>query len=178
MKPDEILDLQYQFTAPLEGTVPHIYRDTAGVNTCGIGFALFTIDALKEYAWTPNLQEAELDYKLVAVAPAGRSMSYYRQITHARLDPNSIVEHFTRKVLTFRKQIEAHWQLSLQPVGIQIVLTDLAFQLGAAGLGKFVKLHTAVLNHDWRAAADECHVGAASIGRNLQRKQKFLDELK
>ena len=42
-----------------------------------------------------------------------------------------------------------------QPRDIQIVLVDMAFNLGDNGLGKFVKFRKALMRYDYKSAADE-----------------------
>lgn len=56
------VESQYSLTEPYEGTVVHLYLDTLGLVTCGIGFLVPNKFALQTYAWTPELIDAEADY--------------------------------------------------------------------------------------------------------------------
>jgi GH24 family phage-related lysozyme (muramidase) len=180
---------QWSFTAPFEGKIPHIYKDHRGFLTVGVGFLLPDIASLKNYAWTPNLSEAQADFLTVKDLFGVHTAEYYRKFTRARMSEDLMRETFDRKVLEFRKQIQGRWNLNNQPAPVQIALVDMAFQLGAGrlaytdgagvrhkatGLAGYGNLFTAVMARDWTTAAKESFRKDAQPARNEATKALFL----
>jgi GH24 family phage-related lysozyme (muramidase) len=166
---------QWAFTSKFEGIVPHLYKDTRGFTTCGVGFLVKDIDALKKFNWWPNLQEAQADFLLLQEQPAGKLPMFYRKICHARLNEDAMRQFFQNEVIQFRKALQRDWNLSRLPASVQIALTDMAFNLGVDGLSKYRKLRAACQARDWATAAEECHRNGPSEARNRETAELFLE---
>lgn len=164
---------QWNFTAPFEGIVPHLYLDTAGVMTCGVGFAVPSVAELVKLPWWPNAFEAQADYRIVRGQPAGRVASFYAPLCKARLLSNGMQAVFAARVAEFRRNMR-DWSLERQPLPVQLALVDMAYNLGAGGLSKFAKLRAAVNARDWSTAAVESHRNGVQQARNDATRDLFL----
>jgi GH24 family phage-related lysozyme (muramidase) len=172
MNPD-----QYEFTSRHEGVVNHLYKDTRGLVTAGVGRLIPNKDALRKLTWWPNLQEAQADWILLQDQPAGKLPVFYRKICHARLSEDSMRQDFQNEVIELRKALQRDWNLSRLPPSVQVALTDMAYNLGVGGLSKYRKLRAAVQAKDWATAAKECHRNGPSEARNRETAALFLEAL-
>lgn len=167
---------QWSFTAPFEGVVPHLYKDSRGNVTCGVGFLVTDEQSLGRYPWSPNTQAATADYRLVKAEPFERKGTdgktrpqpavHYMQLCKARLSELGMRAVFAVKVAEMQRAIAQDWKLAQCPEAARIALIDMAFNLGPRGLNEFAKLHRAVINGDWETAAKECARGGVQPARN------------
>ncbi|GAA3514758.1 glycoside hydrolase family protein [Actinocatenispora rupis] len=118
-----------------EGNRTHVYTDTAGHPTVGIGFNLDRGDA------RARLAAVGADY---AAVRAGTQDLTQDQV-------NQLFSHDVGTAVTTARNYYAGFD-QLDPVR-QRVLTNMAFNMGPATLGQFHQLHTALTNGDWNAAA-------------------------
>jgi GH24 family phage-related lysozyme (muramidase) len=105
--------------------------------------------------------------------PKGLIASAYEPFCQARLSADAMRSVFAQKVEALRSQMD-DWQLGSQPIPVQIALVDMAYNLGLAGLAKFVKLKAAVARGDWLTAADECARRGVQQPRNAATRELFL----
>lgn len=159
---------QWAFTSPFEGVVQHLYLDSRGYVTCGVGFLVASKAALDQYPWHPSVEMARLDYDALSRLPAGGNYAarYYAQLTSARLRRADMLRLFEEKVAGFRMQIAKLWKLDTLPLEAQIVLVDMAYNMGARRLSKFVNLRAAIERRDWATAAKECSRRGVPVKRN------------
>lgn len=158
---------QWSFTSPFESVVPHLYKDSLGFITCGVGFLVTDEQSLGRFPWQPNTQAAIADYRLVKAEPFERKGTdgkmrpqparHYMQLCKARLSELGMRAVFAVKVAEMQRAITQDWKLAQCPEAARIALIDMAFNLGPRGLNEFAKLHRAVINGDWATAAKECH---------------------
>jgi GH24 family phage-related lysozyme (muramidase) len=155
---------QWSFTAPFEGVIPHIYKDSRGIITCGVGFALPTARHVFTIPWR-NLHEADpiADYQHVRLSEPGREPAFYEAITHARLDHQFMWIHFNKQIALFERLLES-WNLAAMPAPAKLAIVDMAYNLGVSGLDRYAMLRTACAECDWATAARECHrIGVQDI---------------
>jgi GH24 family phage-related lysozyme (muramidase) len=164
---------QWSFTAPFEGIVSHMYLDTAGLVTCGVGFMLPDETACARVRWAPNQQYAAADFRQVKQAERGHAASFYAQYCRASLSEPVMREIFDRRVAEFRQGLQP-WMLGTLPEQAQIALVDMTYNLGVAGLNKYVNLKAAIVARDWRTATNECKRGGISMVRNSATQGLFL----
>lgn len=162
----DIYSRQWDFTAPFEGIVPHLYLDTRGNVTCGVGFLIADDAALRRFPWSPSTQSAVADYRLVLEAAPGRPARWYAQFCVARLSEAAMRQAFNNRVVWFRRAL-ADWHLERQPEAVQIALIDMAYNLGVAGLTRFKRLRAAVDAQDWDSAALESSRLGVQSARNI-----------
>lgn len=165
---------QWSFTAPFEGVVPHLYLDTTGLPTCGVGFAVPTEQQLLRCGpWLPNALTALADYRRVRVAERGHVAAWYERHCTARLSEPTMRAVFVSRVTECRRAIR-DWELERLPDAAQVALVDMAYNLGAAGLGRYDKLQAAVRACDWATAAAECHRRGVQPARNTATAALFM----
>lgn len=166
---------QWAFTAPFEGIVPHLYLDSRGFTTCGVGFLIVNATDLVSYAWYPNTQIALVDYHMVRRCELGHVASWYKQFCKASLSEPAMRAVFDQKIKVLEEALSVRWALAACPAPARTAIIDMAYNIGVGGLNKFEKLHAAVLAHDWSTAANECHRNGVQDSRNLATKALFLD---
>lgn len=162
------------FIAVHEGFVPHMYRDTRGYLTFGYGFR----PPIESYPWVPSIEEAHEDAaRIERLNAVGKSHRYYAKFCRATLP-----EAACRKLLAHKVQrlydsptLVSDWRLHKLPEPAQVALLDMAYNLGIAGLGKFLRLRAAVNTDNWEIAAKECHRNGPSAGRNAATAALFLE---
>ncbi len=170
---------QWSFTAPFEGVIRHLYIDSAGKITAGIGFLLPDEAACARLVWDPNVQEAVADFRQLRELPEFAqpknkfAAGHYQPMVHAYLSPLFMHYEFARRMDAFRRQLR-DWRLENAPMQAQIAVLDLCYNLGPAGVNRFVKLKAAVQAKDWAAAAEECHRNGVSNARNAATSSQFL----
>lgn len=164
---------QWAFTAPFEGIVPHLYLDTRGNVTCGVGFLIPSREALDRYDWRPDIVTARTDYDLVRAAGPGRVASYYGKLCRATLTADTMRAHFDSHVRAVVTQL-GHWNIAGVPRPVRVALIDMAFNLGIGGLNKYQKLKAAIADQRWRDAAAECSRRGIQAARNQATRDLFL----
>lgn len=156
-----------------EGTVPHMYLDTAGLLTFGCGFR----PPLSKYMWKPSLQHAEADAKdVLSVLDKGvHTAAWYKPYCRAYLEPEEIARVLLIKLREYEQQLNlVGWALDKRPATIQVVILDMAYNLGVVGLSKFKKFRAAIETADWVEAAAQCKRGGISDQRNIETAQMIL----
>lgn len=170
----------YEVLKAHEGVVPHLYVDTTGNITCGVGFLVPSWKDVAQYAWD-NQQEATADYRYLAeqlrLFPKdfiGRPMKFYKERTTARL--KSVDEQLARKIAQFERLLSEHGlKVTGMPWQAYQVTIDLVYQVGVAGLiNNFPSYCAAIARADWARAAKECSVKQAGKERNEWRNTTLL----
>lgn len=164
---------QWAFTAPFEGVVRHMYLDTAGYVTVGVGFMLQNEAAARELTWVPSTSAAIADYRRVRVADKGHRASYYAPLCGAWLTDAMMRATFRCKIDGLRLALQRTWLLDTLPDGVQCAIVDMAYNLGAGGLSRYVNLRAAVRARDWATAAAECYRRGISDKRNEATRAFF-----
>lgn len=175
-------DKIYATILRFEGAVPHMYLDTLGYVTCGIGCMLKTAQQAQKIAFIDRAshmpataREIAADYTSVKLYGPGKMAHAYHAVTNLDLTPGTIRELYDQK--------HAENQLSLiamfpdyvtLPEGVRIALADMCWQFGARGLSKWAKLCGAVGRRDWSTAAHECISSAVRRERNETRSALFI----
>lgn len=157
-----------------EGSVSHLYLDTRGNVTVGVGFMIPSPEHCQDYDWTPGVGAALQDFHRVAKMAPAHPAPFYKRACNARMTETAIRETLEGKVASLRDAISEHWCLIDHPVSVQIALLDMAYNLGVAGLAKFGDLHEYVLAGEYEKAATECSRRGVSESRNSQTAHLFL----
>ena len=160
---------------PFEGNVSHMYVDTKGFVTVGIGNMLPNAKAAQALPFinrtTRNAgtaAEIATDFERVAKQPKAKAARYYRDFTALDLPEVQINVLFQKRIDEFRGQLRrAYPKYDSYPNGAQLALLDMAFNLGAGALkNKWPKLNQAIEKLDWAAAAENCVRPDANAIRN------------
>jgi GH24 family phage-related lysozyme (muramidase) len=170
-----------QRTKRLEGSIPHMYLDTRGNVTVGVGQLLANADAAAVLAFvrksdgkTATTEEKRADWTTIRGQKKGKLAKHYDQFANLAL-PDTEIDALLRKSLQgcegALKGIFADYDTF--PAAVQEALLDMVFNLGSGGFRKFSKLIDAAKKKKWRVCATECHRRGISEARNTETRRLF-----
>ncbi|ROQ17966.1 MULTISPECIES: glycoside hydrolase family protein [Marinimicrobium] len=145
-----------------EGKVSHMYLDSKGFVTVGIGHLLSTVASAQLLAFknSKNLpatqEEIKADYDSVKKQPANRLASMYKKHTKLRL-PDAEIDKLTNKhIQSFESELKRIYSdFDSFPSKARLALFDLIFNLGMTELNNnWPNFNAAVKAKDWQKAAD------------------------
>jgi len=152
-----------------EGNVPHMYLDSKGYVTIGIGSLIPSVKAAQKLPFVHDkthkkatANEIQTDYNNVLKANSLKlnfQASYYKRFTHLKLKQNTIDKLFTQHVSNFHTELKRLYpQFNHYPVEVKLILFDMVYNMGITKLKKqFPKFNKAIINMDWHKAANESH---------------------
>ena len=166
-----------------EGSARHMYVDTRGHVTTGIGHLLRDANAAVALPWLhrstgkPAMPaEIQAAFAHVAAQPAGRHASHYEHASDLVLPPNLPRElaaaRLEREFLPGLRRLCPGFDGYPQPA--QRALVDMAYNLGLGGLARFSKMLRACERGDFAAAGNECHRHTCRDDRNDATRELFL----
>lgn len=164
-----------------EGVIPHLYLDTLGLVTCGVGHMVPSPDQIAGIAMVcasgeaATLAEKEAEFAHVKSLEPSKLPAYYAQRTTLRMTEEAIDHLQEADVASFQGAM-CHFLPGFEqfPESAQEALLDMAFQLGAGGLmSKFPHLILAVKAKDWNACAANCHRAGIQEWRNTATADLF-----
>lgn len=173
-----------------EGNIPHMYLDTGGKVTVGVGEMLPNVAAAQKLAFvrrpdptaTPAVvagaataDEIKTDFENVDQQAAGKAAPYYKQFTKLDLPSNVIDTLLNTRVKDFTAQLVANFpDFNSYPDEARAALFDMAYNLGIGKLtSQFPTFCKAVKDKDWAKAATECKRGGIPDDRNAWTKSQF-----
>jgi len=151
---------QWDFTAPFEGVVPHLYLDTAGLVTAGVGFMLPDLASARRMPWVPS-RDLDLDWRTMEHLEPGKPVAFYRPHTRARLPEPYMRAEFAVRMNALERQLWPLFPWLQLPPAARVALLDMGYNLGPGRLAKFARLRAEVAlavnePRHWRGAAAEC----------------------
>lgn len=163
-----------------EGSVPHMYLDTKGFITVGVGNLLATVSAAMDLSFMLGKEvafshEIHADYSRILRMTPGLSAGAYRNKSSVTL-----LEEDIDRLL--RKRLDTEFLPGLAkllpgfsrfPRSAQIALLDIAFNCGVNGLAKFKNLRASVAAGDWIAAGRSSRRAGARDERNAWTRRQF-----
>lgn len=165
-----------------EGRIAHMYLDTKGLVTVGVGKMLRNEAAAMKLPFlrradggraTPS--EIVTDFRAVLAQPKGRLAGSYRAFTRLELGNQAIDDLLRVTVDGFEADLRARLPgYDAAPAPAKAALLDMAYNLGTDGLLLFAKLKAAVARGDWPRAAAESHRNGPSQERNDWTRGQFL----
>jgi GH24 family phage-related lysozyme (muramidase) len=165
-----------------EGYTDYMYLDSRGYVTIGVGIMFANAAAAKgsgitfknrKTKKTATPDEIEKDYDSVKAAPKGMVESKYEKFTE--LFASAGLDTRLKKELNVAKSDAKSYYPDFDnlPEPARWALVDMAYNLGGAGLKKFVKLKAALekavqskKKEDWEAAAKESKRNGPQSSRN------------
>jgi len=165
-----------------EGRIPHMYLDTRGFVTVGVGYMLPDAAAAQALPFVRRADrvaatrdEVRADFDRVRQQAMGKLAQSYRAFTQLDLPDAAIDALLKSTVARFEAALVQNFTgYAAYPVAAKRALIDMAYNLGIDGLLKFKKLRAAVLAHNWAQAAAESHRNGPSDDRNEWTRQMFL----
>jgi len=165
-----------------EGSINHLYLDTRGNATIGVGQLIASVESAKslnlvvrETGDLATEQEIEQEYTNIVAQKVGMVASRYKDFTKLELSQKEIDLQLDRHIDEFVSSLERKVDNFEQfPDPAQNALLDMAFNLGVSGLvKKFPKLIQASNQQDWQTCAAECKRRGISDQRNQETKSLF-----
>lgn len=147
-----------------EGRVSHMYLDSNGYVTVGVGHLLSSVFAAQKLPFTDlsnkvaTPSQIKLDYDAVKKQPFGNySAAFYKRHTALTLSDRDINNLTEQHVYSFEKELKHMYKgFDLFPSEARLALFDMIFNLGANKLKiQYVKFNSAVNAEDWGRAAVE-----------------------
>ncbi len=173
----------YRLIVPFEGVVNHMYLDTVGLVTVGVGNMLPTPAAARMLAFVHNYdlkpatpQEITMEFDVIHDQPKGRKESFYKAYTKLKLTDLEIVSLFNKRVDDFVESLTHYYKhFRGYPETVQLAMLDMAFNLGAFALAnRWPKLNAAINAGDWQQAAVHSLRPQSHDARNEAIKNLFL----
>ena len=163
-----------EFIIRHEGSVPHLYKDTRGNVTCGVGFLVPDVRTLQTFDWQPSDAAALRDWYKILPLPGAHRVSFYARHCEAVITEDEIARVLTDKLAAFTERLQEDWDLDKHPPTVQVALLDMAYNLGVGGLGRYLKLGAALDKRDYAEAATECSRRGVPERRNQETAELFL----
>lgn len=164
---------QYDFTAPFEGSIPHLYLDTRNHMTCGVGLLLTSLSAAAALPFAP-IGALPGDWARVSAMPGGLPASRYGLVCKASLPSAAMRRLFETKCGEFELKLRAIYEWDALPEAARVALMDMAYNLGAGALAtKWPSLNAAVSSGNWTAASKQCRRQGVQPERNIQTAALF-----
>jgi len=164
-----------------EGNIAHMYLDTRGFVTVGIGHLLADEEAAVRLPFqTAAGVRADADaitreWEHVKQQKPAQLARYYEPFTTLRLAPEDVLALLDKDIAAVEGGVSNRFHgYPDYPASPQDALLDMAFNLGVGGLAKYIKLRAAAERKDWKACAGECHRNGVSDDRNNATRTLFL----
>ena len=166
-----------------EGEKPHMYLDTKGLVTVGVGKMLPNVAAAQALGFvrrsdkkSASAAEIETDFNEVSKQTKGKLASSYLKYTKLDL-PDEVIDDLLKTVVDgFEADLQqAFAGYKTYPVAAKRALLDMIYNLGLVGLLKFKKLKKSAEAGDWKKAASECRRNGPSDERNDWTRDRFLE---
>ena len=191
-------DYRKLLAGPFEGSIPHMYLDTRGYVTVGIGKMLPTPSAAQLIRFVrrgtqdlANVLEIQDAFLKVRGSIAGRPAASYRNLTDLDLAPGEadrLLNAELEKAEDRCRNLFGGWDKF--PLPAQLALLDMVYNMGEGraltaadrqagrrehGLFQFHKLRESVAKEDWAAASRDCHRVGIQKSRDTWTRDKFLE---
>ena len=166
-----------------EGSIDHMYLDTVGKVTVGVGNMLPNAEAAIALGFLQRSDDAPAsadqigqEYEGIFCRMPGQYAASYRPYTNLYLPEEAINNLLDTRIGDFQAGLEKSFpNYPGYPEAVKQALMDMAFNLGNAGLvKKFPSLTKAARNEDWSECAAQCHRRGISASRNEEVEGLFL----
>lgn len=144
-----------------EGKVNHMYLDSNGYVTVGIGHLLANRDAAmalpfqRAPGWRAEPFEIGLEYDRLRQLSPNRLPSYYRTHTRLHLSDTEIDRLTLQHIETFHRELRSIYaEFDELPSSVRLALFDLIFNVGQTSLrNRWPRMNAAIAARDWATAA-------------------------
>lgn len=170
-----------------EGYADHLYLDSVGKVTIGVGLMYGSADTLvgsnitfrtKTNGKIASASDIRDEFKRISKLSKGRGASFYRSKCLLMADGADLQGRLMRRLSTALTDALYFYntgkpvpnakfeKFSDLPGNVQLALLDMAFNLGRGKLGKFQSLRNALKQGDWLNAAKNSHRRGIQSSRN------------
>jgi hypothetical protein len=165
-----------------ESREPHMYLDVEGLVTTGIGNKIDPIDQAVSLPWqyvgggiaSKDAIRREWQYVKSRKDLAPRGGRAFGEFTTLRLDDDAIDALVEERLALNEQHIKAHFfpAFDAWPAPAQLAALSMAWAMGPARFAEFPKFCAAANVLDFRAAAEECHMGAAVMNASAKLRNE------
>ena len=165
-----------------EGLITHMYLDTKGFVTVGVGQMLPNAEAAKQLKFVnattldpATSEEIETDYHTVNDQDPGLRAAHYQPFTKLTLPQPEIDALLRKRIQEFETGLKREFpEYESYPEEAQEGLFDMAYNLGLSGLtNKFPSFTEAAKRQDWAKCAEECRRRGIGDRRNNKTRELF-----
>ena len=170
-----------------EGRIPHLYLDTVGKVTVGIGHmipnkvAMASVPMFKKgknnLLVAASLAEKHTEYDTIKKQPFGKryGASYYKKHTTLTMKDADINTQRDKHIMSFYKELTGYYSTAngfnkafdAMPVEVQKALFDMVFNLGITKLkNQYVNMNGFIKSEKWKDAAKQSNRLGISGTRN------------
>jgi GH24 family phage-related lysozyme (muramidase) len=169
-----------------EGSISHMYLDTVGKVTVGVGNMLPDIASAQRLGFVDRKtlkpatkEEIKTEFEKVSKLVKGLIASSYKKDTTLDLPSTEIDKLLDSRIDGFKTELKGKFpSFDTYPMTVQFGILDMAFNLGTNGLvTKFPSFKKAIEEKDWKKAATESNRPQVSVTRNTTVK-KWLEDAK
>lgn len=166
-----------------EGSISHMYLDTVGKVTVGVGNMLPNVAAAQSLPFVErgtvkkaSKDQIKTDFDTVSKQLRGLLASRYKAHTKLDLPEKDINKLLNDRIAGFKRELKLKFPaFETYPITVQFALTDMAFNLGTNGLvTKFPSFVRAIKARDWMKAAQESNRPQVNKHRN-ETVKKWLE---
>lgn len=146
-----------------EGTIEHMYLDSKGYVTVGIGHLISTVAAAQKVPFIvaktskkATAGEIKTDHESVKKQTKNRVASYYKKYTKLKLTQSEIDKLTNKHIEIFHKELkQIYSDFNSYPSNVKLALFDLIFNLGMPSLkNKWPTFNKHIKAKEWQKAAD------------------------
>lgn len=172
-----------------EGQTDHLYLDSLGNPTIGIGFMManahqfFALPLHTKQHTLATIQQKQDEFNHIKQLPVGYKAAWYQQYCQLHLTEQHCDSILQQHLSQFEKELISIFSRKNGfkvpyhdlPQSVQHALLDMAFNLGSHHLSRhWPKLHQAIKQQNWQRAAQECHRKNIQPARNHKTAQLFI----
>ncbi|MFL0809743.1 MAG: hypothetical protein K6L76_04955 [Agarilytica sp.] len=172
-----------------EGKIEHMYLDTKGYVTVGVGHLLKDVAAAQKLnliqqkgGKKATAADIKADYDAVKKQPMGLFAALYKQHTKLKLSAADIDALTDKHIDSFEKELNIIYGVSeftAFPSEVRLALFDMIFNLGMPKLRNgFPTMNKHIKAKDWAAAAGESSRKGIAKARNQYVEDLFLKAAK
>lgn len=149
--------------AEYEGSIPHMYLDSKGLVTVGVGHLLSTVADAQKLAFViektkmnATADDIKTDFESVKKQPKNKIASFYKPATKLTLPQAEIDKLTTSHIEAFYKDLKIiYTDFDNYPDEVQLALFDIIFNVGPTNLkNTWPNFNKAIRDKDWKKAAD------------------------
>jgi GH24 family phage-related lysozyme (muramidase) len=145
-----------------EGKVPHMYLDSVGYVTVGVGHLLSSVAAAQALAFRNSKNvpatrdEIKADYEAVKKQPPNRLAAMYKKYTELTLPTVDIDKLTDKHIESFERELkQVYTGFDGFPTEARLALFDIIFNVGMTNLRTaWPNFNAAIKAKDWQKAAD------------------------
>ncbi|WP_159819900.1 hypothetical protein [Colwellia sp. 20A7] len=168
-----------------EGNIPHMYLDTKGKVTVGVGHLLKDVEAAKKVPFTfrdtgavASVKQIEDEFKLIKSKPFGsQAAPFYKPFTKLVITEAVREAQVEQHIRTFESELKIIYgasEFSSYPNDVKLALFDMIFNLGMPELkDEFPNFNKHMKVRDFKQAAIESNRKDVSAERNTYVRNLF-----